>query len=117
VFGQFETNRETALNSQFLATLGETGIIGVSLFMLMILAVARRTLRVRQAETDEVQRAILAAVFVGQLVFLLGGVVEYAWETQPLSFTFWLGSALVTKLAQHQAQSAPEPVAGANPEG
>jgi len=69
VFGQFETNRETALNSQFLATLGEFGILGILLFFVVILALAGRTWIVKQAEGDATTRAVLAAMLVGQLSF------------------------------------------------
>jgi len=106
VFGQFETNRETALDSQFLATLGEFGIAGVSLFFVVILALARRTLMVREGTSDEMTRALLAAVLVGQLVFLIAAFAEYVWEDQPLSYTFWLSSALVTRLSQLRAATA-----------
>jgi len=108
VFGQFETDRETALNSQFLASLGEFGILGIVLFFTVILALASRTVVVRRATSDPSSRAVLAAMLVGQLVFLVAAFAEYAWETQPLSYTFWLGSALVTKLAQARAQGSPD---------
>jgi hypothetical protein len=116
VFGQFETNRETALNSQFLATLGEFGILGVAVFLMLLLSLARRTLLVLRAERDDVVRATLIAVFVGQVVFVLGGFVELAWETQPLSFTFWLVAGLVTQVAQARLRGSAENTLPANRE-
>jgi hypothetical protein len=107
VFGQFRTNRETALNSQFLATLGEFGIGGILLFFAVILALLARTATVRRTTLDPAIRSFLAAVMVGQVIFLLAAFAEYAWEAQPLSYTFWLCAALVTKLQQRAVTESP----------
>ena len=105
VFGQWETGRETALNSQFLTSLGEFGIVGVLAFYAMIGLLVRRTLAVYRKEQDRLMRVALIAIAIAQMVFVVGTLVEPVWEDQVLAFPFWLGSALVTKLAESSSSS------------
>lgn len=106
VFGQWRTDRETALNSQLLTSLGEFGILGVATYFLMLVMLLRRTLIVHSRESDPRLRVILGAVAIGQGVFIVGTLVEPVWEDQVLAMPFWLVAALVTKLAQLQAAPA-----------
>jgi hypothetical protein len=103
VFGQWETDRETALNSQLLTSLGEFGILGLATFYLMLTLLLRRTLIVHARESDLRLRVLLGAIAVGQGVFIVGTLVEPVWEDQVLALPFWLTAALVTKLGQIQA--------------
>lgn len=105
VFGQWETGRETALNSQFLTSLGEFGILGVLAFYVMIGLLVRRTLTVYRCEQDPIMRIALIAIAIAQMVLIVGTLVEPVWEDQVLAFPFWLGSALVTKLAESSSRS------------
>ena len=111
VFGQWETGRETALNSQFLTSLGEFGILGVLAFYIMIGLLVRRTLTVYRSEQDQLMRVALVAIAIAQVVLIVGTLVEPVWEDQVLAFPFWLGSALVTKLAESSSRSTTDDVA------
>jgi len=105
VFGQWETDRETALNSQLLTSLGEFGILGVGSFFLMLALLLRRTLAVHAREGDPRSRVVLGAIAIGQGVFMIGTLVEPVWEDQVIALPFWLVTALVTTMVQQPADT------------
>jgi O-antigen ligase len=72
----------------FIHTLAETGIVGLSTLVLLLIVIFRRVWRLQRSLTDAFLKALVSGVIGGLLVFLIHGQVDYTLAGRT-GYLFW----------------------------
>ena len=94
IFGQIEYGVDPGVDSQIIPIWGELGYIGIALFFILFIRLARRYYRIFKRSEDIYSKGLALTASLGSVFVLLGMYVNHIIETQPLMFLYFLFAGL-----------------------
>jgi hypothetical protein len=96
------------VDSQFVGVLVETGLVGLSAFIILLVSVGRHTLRIYRSAKDDVYQAIALGFFAGHVGMVVHALTSNTFIIIRIMEPYWFLAAVVMMIPRlEQSQAAP----------